>query len=184
MNRKRERLIGRGIWGLAAFLTLGALAVAAHAVFAPPGVGPPRTAKGPAAAKVEGRRSETQDVVMLARRKMSKAIVKPVVAPPAPPPKPPAPPLETVARLAGIMDFGAGVPKEAFIETRAGGRTKAYKAGDAIEGLKAVVKAVTDTVLVEYDGKLWRLSQRGAEVVAEAEPPGVSGKKEQEGPKP
>jgi hypothetical protein len=178
MKRKREKLIGRGIWVLAVFFTLSALSVAAHAVLVPPGGGPPRITKGPAAAKLEGRRSEPQDVVMLARRKMSKAIVKPVVAPPAPPPKPPAPPLETVVRLAGIMDFGAGVPKEAFIETRAGGRTKAYKAGDAIEGPSAVVKAVTDTVLVEYDGKLWRLSQRGAELVASADPPGIPGKKE------
>src|SRR5262245_34397109 len=77
-----------------------------------------------------------QDLELVARKKMSRAIVK--VAPP-PPPKPVVPPLDLVVRLSGIIDYGPEKPREAFIEMRASSQTRAYKSGDPLPGIGAVV---------------------------------------------
>jgi hypothetical protein len=90
---------------------------------------------------------------------MSRAIVK---AAPPPPAKPVVPPLDMVVRLSGIMDYGPQNPREAFIEVRSSGQTTAYRPGDAVAPVGAIVKSISDGVVIEYDGKIWKLTDRGA----------------------
>ena len=70
----------------------------------------------------------------------------------------------------GFLDYGPQNPREAFIEIRSTNQTKAYRVGDALPNLGAVVKAISDGVVMEYDGKLWKLTDRGVQPVADPVP--------------
>jgi hypothetical protein len=133
--------------------------------------------EGPEHRNGNGANGDGRDLAALAARKMTKTLVKVVPPPPPPPPKPPAPPLESLMRLTGVIDFGEPNPKEAFIETRANTQTRAYKIGDPIGTSGAIVKAIADGVTIEYDGKLWKLTPRGAELLP---PEAVSGSAKKE----
>jgi type II secretory pathway component PulC len=97
-----------------------------------------------------------------AHKPMSRVITKAALPPP---PKPVVPPLDLVIRLSGIIDYGTGSPREAFIEIRSTSQTKAYKLGDSVPNVGAVVKSISDAVVLEYDGQLWKLTDRGVQAL-------------------
>jgi hypothetical protein len=151
-----ERLWRILLWGGAALLGVGALSLVILALLYPrmprplPAIS---VAALPAAPKLS-----PQEVDTFARKSMSRAIVKPA---PPPPPKPVLPPLDMVIRLSGIIDYGPDNPREAFIEIRQTSQTKSYRVGDQVPSIGAVVKGIADGVVIEYDGKLWKLTDRG-----------------------
>jgi len=157
MTPRGERLCRILLWGGAALLGVGALTIVVLATFYPR---PPRPLPAisvvaiPAAPKLSAKEVDT-----FARKPMSRAIVKPT---PPPPPKPVVPPLDMVVRLSGIIDYGPDSPREAFIEMRQTGQTKSYRVGDSLPSIGASVKGIADGVVMEYDSKLWKLTDRGA----------------------
>jgi len=157
MTPKGERRMRACLWGGAGVLAALALVLAGDALLGPhpPRPLPPAAPAAPAAAP----KLSPQELQAFAQRKMSRSIVKAVVPPP---PKPAVPPLDLVVRLSGIIDYGPESPREAFIEIRQSGQTKSYRVGDPMPPIGAVIKGISDTVTVEYDGKLWTLSDRGA----------------------
>ena len=162
MTPRGERHVREILLGSAGVILLGGVALGTWTVFRPLA---PRAIPEPERSLSAPAPSYTsQDLEMVSRKKLSRAIVK--VAPP-PPPKPVVPPLDLIVRLSGIIDYGADSPREAFIEMRASNQTRSYKAGDALPGIGAVVKGISDSVLVEYDGKLWKLTDRGAQPVTD-----------------
>ena len=162
MTPGAERRVRSALFSVAGALFAGAIGLGVWPVLRPPA---PRPLSEPGRSASPAKPSYTpEELEMVARKKMSRAIVK--VAPPAPP-KPVVPPLDLVVRLSGIIDYGPDSPREAFIEIRASNQTRAYKPGDALPGIGAVVKGIADGVLVEYDGRLWKLTDRGAQSVAD-----------------
>src|SRR6185503_10469251 len=113
MTPRGERRVAACLWTVALVLAVGAISLAGIALFRPRGVRPlpPAAASRP----LGGPRLTPQEIEAVSRRQMSRSIVK---AAPPPPPKPVVPPLEMVVRLSGIIDYGAGAPREAFIEIR------------------------------------------------------------------
>lgn len=175
MNRKTERLASRALWLAAGLVGLAAVALAADTLFFPRKPAPLALEEGAKAGAAQGEPSRPgRDLGTLAQKKMTRTVVKRIVAPP-PPPRPPLPRLESLVRLAGIMDFGRG--KEAVIESRAQGRSRNYKAGDAIAGTEAEVKEVADAVVVTYDGKRYKLTYQGAEEIPPDPVAGAAGEK-------
>lgn len=161
MTPRGERLCRRSLWGGAGLLGAGALTIAGLAAFYPRS---PRPLPPPVTIPASGTaRLTTQELDAFARQKMSRAIVKPAAPPP---PKPVLPPLDMVVRLSGIIDYGTESPREAFIEIRQSGQTKSYRVGDPIPSIGAVVKGISDGVVVEYDGRFWKLTDRGVSPVA------------------
>jgi len=153
-----ERLVRRGLWAGAGLFASGAFGLLGVTFLGPTG---PRPLEGdPPAARAESPSITPSEIDEFARKSPSRTIVK---APPPTPPKPVLPALDAVLRLSGIIDYGGTVAREAFIELRSTGVTKPYHAGDAVPNVGAVVREVTDVVLLEYDGQLWRLTDHGAE---------------------
>jgi type II secretory pathway component PulC len=158
---------------LAALIAVAACALFAHAIFAPrqqrdfsslaQGADPT-----PAAPKTD---AGARDVEILAGKKMSRTIVKP---PPAPPPRPAAPALNTLIRLSGVIDMG-GV-KEAILEVKKTRQSRGYREGAAIEDTGAVVKKIHDSVLIDYDGRTFRLSASGEVEEIKTDPGGSPAK--------
>lgn len=161
MTPRGERRMRAYLWGGGGLVAAAALALASVAVFHP--LSPRPLPVQNAAAPTGAPKISPQELAAFAHRKMSRAIVKPVMPPP---PKPVVPPLDMVVRLSGIIDYGPESPREAFIEIRLSGQTKSYRVGDSVPSIGAVVKGITDGVVVEYDGKLWKLTDRGATPVA------------------
>jgi hypothetical protein len=109
--------------------------------------------------------SDAAEIDAFAKKRMSRQIVK--VAPP-PPPKPVLPALDTLVRLAGVVDYGPKTPKEAYIETKQNSQTRTYRVGDVVDPGGARVKAIDEGVVLEYDGKLWMLTDRGTSALPTA----------------
>jgi len=70
-------------------------------------------------------------------------------------------PLESMVKLTGILDFGGKSPTIAVIETPQ--ESKGYKAGDAVGETGAVVRTVTDYVVLEFARKRYKLTFKGVE---------------------
>lgn len=160
-----ERRARAALGGLSGVFLLGAAGLTLRALGFPPPSESFAVPEFPPAAKVES--ASTRDLDLLGAKRLWRAVPKAAPPAPPPPPKPPAAPLETLLRLSGIMDYGPKAPPEAFLENRATGQTRAYRAGDTIAPLPAVLRGIDkERVLVEYDGKLWSLSDRGAREAA------------------
>jgi type II secretory pathway component PulC len=159
VNRKTARRLSLLIGALAAIILIAAAALFAHALLSPR---QPRDfstlSQGADPTPTAGMKSDATDRDMdsLAKRKMTRTIVK---APPAPPPKPAAPALNTLIRLTGVMDIGG--TKEAIIEIKKSKQSKSYRDGAAIEDTGAIIKNIQNSVLIDYDGKTFRLSVGG-----------------------
>ena len=161
MTPAAERRLARGFWALAGLIFAAALAIGGIALLHPPALRPlPEDA-----AKVEKPLPQLSqaEIDAFARQAMSRAVVK--AAPPAPP-KLVVTPLDLLIRLSGIINYGPGSPPEAFIEIRSSTETKGYKEGDSLGNVKAVVKSVSDAVVLEYDGQLWKLTERGVQALS------------------
>jgi len=169
MTPRAERRTRMAISTFALALLLGSLALGGFSLLYPLQPRPLPQVERSAEKKLSGMTAPELDA--FARKRISRAIVK--QAPP-PPPKPVLPPLDSLVRLSGIMDYGPESAREAFIEARSNSQTKSYRVGDVLAASGAQVKAITDGVVLEYDGKLWKLTDRGA-VALPGEP--VSGKK-------
>lgn len=176
MTPRAERRVRRGIISCAVLFGLGAAGFSVDAFLLPQKTRPVVLEDASSLPNGTPDNGDSRDLAALARQKMTKTIVKVVPPPPPPPPKPPAPPLDSLVRLTGVIDFGDQVPKEAFIETRQNTQTRAYKPGDTIGNSGAMVKTIGDYVIVEYDGKLWKLTPRSAELLS-ADPVGGPAKK-------
>jgi hypothetical protein len=156
MTPQVERLWRILLWGGTALLGVGSLSLVVFATFYPR---PPRPLPAVSVAAVPGApKLSAKEIETFARKLMSRSIVKPA---PPPPPKPVLPPLDMVVRLSGIIDYGPDSPREAFIEIRQTSQTKSYRVGDPLPAIGAVVKGIADGVVMEYDGKLWKLTDRG-----------------------
>ncbi len=156
MTPRGERLVRTSLWAGTGILILAAAGIAGIALWRPR---PPRPLPAPVVQGSPGGPGiSAQDLEAFARKKMSRTIVK---AAPPPPPKPVVPSLDTVIRLSGIIDYGPDSPREAFIEIRQNSQTKSYRVGDSLPSIGAVIKGIADGVLVEYDGALWKLTDRG-----------------------
>ena len=165
MTPHGERLVRRALLGGAGSCLAGALYFGSLPFLRPL---EPRRLPDPERVATSGAPAYApQDLELFARKKISRAIVK---AAPPPPAKPVVAPLDLVVRLSGIMDYGPQNPREAFIEIRSTNQTKAYRVGDALPNLGAVVKAISDGVVMEYDGKLWKLTDRGVQPAADPAP--------------
>jgi hypothetical protein len=162
---RQERYVRSALFGTAGLCLAGAAFLGAWPLVRP--LSPRKLPDPERSVAVRAASFGPQELEAAARKRMSRAIVK--VAPP-PPPKPAVPPLDLLVRLSGIIDYGPQSAREAFIELRSSNQTKAYKPGDAMPGVGAVVKSISDEVLVEYDGKLWKLTDRGAQPAPDAVP--------------
>ena len=160
MTPRVERRVRFGVWMGAGLLATGAFGLAGMTFFRP---SPPRPMEVDVSPSVKAvPKLNPAEVEAFARKSMSRAISK--AAPPAPP-KPVVPPLDLVIRLSGIIDYGAGGPREAFIEIRSTNQTKSYKPGDSLPTVGAVVKSISDAVVLEYDGQLWKMTDRGIQAL-------------------
>ena len=159
MNRKTARRLSTAIGALAAIVLIAAAALFVHALLSPR---QPRDfstlSQGADPTPTAGTKSDAanRDMDSLAKRKMTRTIVK---APPAPPPKPAAPVLSTLIRLSGVIDMG-GI-KEAILEVKKTRQSRGYREGAAIEDTGAVVKKIHDSVLIDYDARTFRLTASG-----------------------
>lgn len=174
MSPRRERRVRTVLWCLAGTLLVGAVGLSARALVFRPRLREPALGGAPTVGKKEGGGLSAEEVAVFARKKMSRAIVKPPPAPPPPPPKPQVPPLDTLVRLSGITAFRNGQAPEALIESRRENQTRSYKVGDAIGTSGAVVREIADVVQVEYDGRRWKLGFSGVEALPAA-PVGAGG---------
>jgi hypothetical protein len=162
MTPQAERRTRMSLWTVTTVFTAGACGLSGLVFFCPRS---PRPLPTSAPIRQSGTPAWTEnDVSEFARKRMSKAVVK---APPPTPPKPVLPALDLLVRLSGILAYGPDKPCEAFIETRQNNQTKSYRVGDTLAGVGAVVKGISDGVLIEYDGKLWKLTDRGAQPATE-----------------
>lgn len=157
MSPRCERLVRRGLWAGAGLVSGAALGLALLTLIRPPRPRPLVLDVAPNSRAIP--RLTPAEVEAFSRKAMSRRIVK---APPPAPPKPVVPPLDLVIRLSGIINYGPDQPREAFIEVRSSNQTKGYKPGDPIAGVAASVKSIGEAVVLEYDGQLWRLTDRGA----------------------
>ena len=162
MTPRGELSLGRLLWSGAVLLGLSAASLTTKTALFPDGPRPidlgAHVMPGP---EGSGDAEIAADVQKLARRKMSRKIVKIVVPPPPPPPKRPAPPLDKLVRLAGVMDFGGGEKPEAIIETKQTRKTKNYKVGDKLTPVPATIEEISEGVILAYDGKRWKLTYGG-----------------------
>ena len=171
MMPRLERRVRRILWAASLLMGLGALGLGLAVVAYPP---TPRPLPAqPAVLPDVSSLPSKAELDAFAQRKMSRGIVK-VVQPS--PPKPAAPALDTLVRLSGIMDYGPNSPREAFLEVRSSSQTKGYRAGDSLAAHGILVKSITEGVVVEYDGKLWMLTDKGAQVLPPV-PAGPTGAK-------
>jgi hypothetical protein len=155
-----ERRVRRGLILGAGLLSMGALGLAGITLCRPP---LPRPLEELASqAQKAAPKVTPAELDAFVRKSMSRGIAK---AAPPPLPKAVVPPLDLVIRLSGIIDYGAGNPPEAFIEIRSTNQTKGYKQGDALPTIGVVVRSVSDSVVLEYDGLLWRLTDRGVQAL-------------------
>lgn len=160
MTPRTERRVRLGLWMGAGLLASGALGLAGITFCRPP---MPRPLEGDVSPTPQPAPKLTPaELEAFARKPMSRVITK--AAPPVPP-KPVVPPLDLVIRLSGIIDYGAGNPREAFIEIRSTSQTKSYKSGDSLPSVGAVVKSISDAVVLQYDGQLWKLTDRGVQAL-------------------
>lgn len=166
MSPRREQALQRALWSGSVLLLLSSAAVGAMAIRESRGVRPFLLEEGATSSSDPGTSNDRENALGLLRGKqMSRPVVKVIAPPPPPPPKPPIPPLETLIRLSGIMSFGKDAPKEAFIEMKSTNQTKPYKAGDVLSTGGIKIKSITDVVIVSYDEKEWKLTDRGAEAL-------------------
>jgi hypothetical protein len=165
LTPKREQFVRRALWSGAILVASASVAAGCLATLESRRTRPLVLELSVSPALSGASKGRTNDIDALRSKRMSRAIAKVVVPPPPPPPKPPTPPLETLIRLSGIMSFGKDAPKEAFIETKSTNQTKGYKAGDALPTGGIKIKSITDVVIVSYDEKDWKLTDRGAEAL-------------------
>ncbi len=163
MSPRGERVWSRSLWAAALLLEAGALFLISRALLAKESPMPAfEESLSPTQGTGAPPDARMQDALALAKKRMTKAIPPPSAPRAAPPPKPP---LETLLRLSGIVDRGEKAVSEAIIEFVPGGQSKSYKPGDLIATSGARVARITDSVLVEYDGKHWILAFTGVEEV-------------------
>ncbi len=174
MSPRAERRVRMLLWGMAALLLVGSVALAARALAFPSPLGGAALDGVPSGGRKDAQDLGQDEIAAFARKKMSRTIVKPPPAPPPPPPKPQVPPLDTLVRLSGITAFRNGQPPEALIESRRENQTRSYKVGEAIGTSGAIVREIADVVLVEYDSRRWKLSFTGVEALPAA-PVGAGG---------
>ena len=163
MSPKGERVWTRSLWAVSLLLEAGALFLISQALLAKESP-MPALEEAPYEAQGTGTQADarTQELLALAKKRMTQAIPPPSAPRAVPLPKPP---LETLLRLSGIVDRGEKAVSEAIIEFVPGGQSKSYKPGDLIATSGARVARITDSVLVEYDGKTWILAFTGVEEV-------------------
>lgn len=155
--RSRSRRVSFALGGLYGILAATGLVLLGEALFVPRApvvyrVPPPETASPLILAHV-GREAD------LAKRRMTRRIAVPPAAPKADRPAPV--PLESIIRLAGILDFGGKRPSLAVIEIATANETKAFKAGDAIGDTGAILREIGDGVIVEYGRRLYKVTYAG-----------------------
>lgn len=169
MNRRRERLVARTLSVAYVLVAAAGLLVLAEALFSHRDPRFPRLSGLEGSATIDGKGliPGSEATKALAEKKMSRAIAAPAATPVA---KPAKAPLASLVKLAGIMDFGGRRPSEAVIETPGTNETKGYRVGEPIGSIGATVREITDSVIVEYAGKRYRLTFLGADEVVSPDP--------------
>ena len=76
-------------------------------------------------------------------------------------------------KLTGVVDFG-GAP-EAVIEAPPNSASKTYRTGDIIGATGARIKAIAEGIVVDYDGKTYRVTFKGVQEEPLAGPIGGAG---------
>jgi hypothetical protein len=100
------------------------------------------------------------EVEALAGKRMSKGVAE--RSPELPKAAAGPAPIDAVIRLKGVMDFGPTRGAMAVLELPGENKTKSFQAGDKIGQTGAVLKAVGETVVVEYERRRWKLTYKGA----------------------
>jgi hypothetical protein len=162
MTHRAERLLVRVLWTAWGALAAGGLCGLAAALFLsrPPRELPRVPELVLAGAGSSGRADGA--IEALAAKRMSKHVA--VEAPRELPKGPSGPvPLDSIIRLRGIMNFGEKAPAVAVLELPGEQKTRSFQAGDTISKTGAVLKAVGETVVVEYDRRRWKLTYKGAQ---------------------
>ena len=162
MTNRGERRLVRSLWAAWAVLGAAGLGVLALALFTTRPARPlPKVPAGLVLARADAGPRLAGDVEGLAGKRMSKAVAeRPREA--AKGPAGPSP-IDAVVRLKGVMDFGPKQGAVAVLELPGEQKTKSFQAGDKIGRTGAVLKAVGETVVVEYDGRRWKLTYKGAQ---------------------
>ncbi len=158
MTFRGERHLILGLWTGWAVLGAAGLGLLAFALFSNRALRPLPKLPGIGLA-VEAPRGNP-DVEALAGKRMSKGVAERSVN--LPKASGPAP-IDSVLRLKGVMDFGKARPAEAVVELLSERKTGSFLAGDKLGQSGAVLKAVGETVVVEYERRRWKLTYKGAQ---------------------
>jgi len=159
VNRKTHRRLASAVWCAAAIAGAMGIFLLVRAFLSarqPRDFGDLALGADPAPGAASRLVDESRDVGALAGRKMTRTIVKP---PPAPPPKPTSPSLESLIALAGVLELGG--TREAVIEIKQARQARNFREGDAVGDTGVTVKSIREAVVVEYDGKTFRLTVGG-----------------------
>ena len=159
MSRGRGRVLDRALWASAALLGVAALGIAALLFV-------PRKPLSLPSARLEASKKEAQapspDVEILAGTRMSRAVIRSKASAPA---RAQAAPLESLVRLTAVFDFEGKSPALAVVEILQTSESKTVKAGDRIGETGALVREILESVLVEYAGKVYKLTFAGVQEV-------------------
>jgi len=155
-----ERRLVTVLWSAWAVLGVAGLATLAFALFS--NRAPRSFKKGPAElALAKSFELVKPEVEALAGKRMSKAVPERARAAPRASAGPA--PIDSVIRLKGVMDFGKDKGAVAVLELPAERKTRSFQPGDTIGQTGAVLKAVGETVVVEYESRRWKLTYKGAQ---------------------
>jgi hypothetical protein len=157
--RKADRRVAATLWAIYGVLAVAGLALLAEALFVRRDPELPAFAPPSIPSPLELRHALPPPVEALANRRMTRKVAARPSQAAAIAAAPPA--LESLVHLTGILDFGGKSPSVAVIETPT--ETKGYRPGDSVGSTGALVRSVTDYVILEFEKKRYKLTFKGME---------------------